>query len=730
MVYSGHTSRQSLRPLAQEHGKKVYGKKPTKPLSVTGDQFLRSNDIFSIPSDVPETGAHLERHGTHDEEPAPDSEDSPLSDAEPRDPVYSSHFATEELTRHPARNNAQPSRHRVESEFSKITRAHIQEAAAKSQKRLHPRVEKNSSTVVKEARNVSQHRVDKAHGHKTVKPMREAPRRKRRLPANELLLVPALDQDEDAATTGKNERAILQRDPISSFAIALLDTVSSDDIVAQDKPRKRKSPLTSIRKRLKTPTPAQKSFKTLRQSHSPHPRTFTMRSPAPILGDGFEASELHFNIRSSLKRRRQRPQKRQQPFWEGLQALSLTSGLLPEVFFDEPNGTLKVEKPSERNGTLAFSEGTDPFAADAGSPSAAQLSGGIHSSKRRVNFSDKAFVELSSVSAPRRRYDSSDNESEDGDEEAADTYVDGQEMDAGEVVDEDEPVLSDEDRETRASSRHASPSPEPHTPRSYSPPAPRHRPVADTQSISSGVTLDFRKQGIPGTLRRLRSNKSSLVELRELIEDDYEPDDEQEMLLESEPPTHEVLAVQRDTSVIPQSTRAREWALSLTYGQGTDSFPCQLPTGTPRSILKKSHQVVPNSSDSTRSRNTASNTRRNSTIAIDEQSHYFTSATSQLDTSQPPRCIIRLRSNQPRVQIPYSGYTVPETSPEPPDHTNATQLHLLRQNQEAAWTSERRSAPPRDLRSLTRTVSQEHGTLSQAVRRRRSMPFQSPTKAR
>lgn len=148
----------------------------------------------------------------------------------------------------------------------------------------------------------------------------------------------------------------------------------------------------------------------------------------------------------------------------------------------------------------------------------------------------------------------------------------------------------------------------------------------------------------------------------------------------------------------------------------------------PRSILKNSEPSV--SSNPSRPRVTASNTRRNSTIAFNEQSHYYTSAISQLDSSPPPQRIIRLKSNQPHVQIPYSRYTVPETSPEPTDYTNATQFHVLRCNQEAASMSHRMPAPPRDLRSLTRTVSREHGTLSQDVRRRRSMPFHNPTKLR
>lgn len=140
------------------------------------------------------------------------------------------------------------------------------------------------------------------------------------------------------------------------------------------------------------------------------------------------------------------------------------------------------------------------------------------------------------------------------------------------------------------------------------------------------------------------------------------------------------------------------------------------------------------SDSTTRQEATDANTRRNSTVDLAE-SRYFTDASNMLRPPDPAshRIVPRRRSSyfdrNADIEIVDSEYLVPETSPELPDYTNASDLHVLRRNTEAVWSSNIVSAP-KDLRSLTRSVSREHGTLSQSVRRRQSMPFQSPTKVR
>ncbi len=153
-----------------------------------------------------------------------------------------------------------------------------------------------------------------------------------------------------------------------------------------------------------------------------------------------------------------------------------------------------------------------------------------------------------------------------------------------------------------------------------------------------------------------------------------------------------------------------------------------------RSILKNSTPLVAESAF--HPKNTAVNTRRNSQVAVAD-SRYFAAAAQQLHTSNPARHIIVPRRqsryfDETCVQVPDSERAVPETSPEPHDYANGSQLAVLRRTSEAVWTSVE-SLPrtrPRDLGALTRSVSREHGTMSQSMRARRrpSLPYRSPTK--
>ncbi|EME40859.1 hypothetical protein DOTSEDRAFT_27460 [Dothistroma septosporum NZE10] len=95
--------------------------------------------------------------------------------------------------------------------------------------------------------------------------------------------------------------------------------------------------------------------------------------------------------------------------------------------------------------------------------------------------------------------------------------------------------------------------------------------------------------------------------------------------------------------------------------------------------------------------------------------------------------LARKASERDKVQIYDSEARILATSPEPPNYTDSTssQLHTLRKAADTTWTSsESLPRAAKDLKALTRSVSREHGTLSQSVRRRPSLPFQSPTKIR
>ena len=132
----------------------------------------------------------------------------------------------------------------------------------------------------------------------------------------------------------------------------------------------------------------------------------------------------------------------------------------------------------------------------------------------------------------------------------------------------------------------------------------------------------------------------------------------------------------------------------------------------------------------TRLEATEANTRRNSMIEVAE-SRYFSDAANSLRSLDPARHVIipRRRSRHwplADVEVADSERTVLETSLEPPDYMTLSNLNVVRRSSEAVWTSSLPTAP-KDLKSLTRSVSREHGTLSQYVKRKPSLPFQSPT---
>lgn len=131
---------------------------------------------------------------------------------------------------------------------------------------------------------------------------------------------------------------------------------------------------------------------------------------------------------------------------------------------------------------------------------------------------------------------------------------------------------------------------------------------------------------------------------------------------------------------------------------------------------------------------TAANTRRNSFIDL-EASRYFNAAAALLDDVPEPRknmIMPRRKSSyyaDPWVEVPATEDFIADTSPQRADYTTQSDLAILRRGPDAIWMSSTH-AVPKDLKSLTRSGSREHGTLSQSCRRRPSLPFQSPTKLR
>lgn len=208
--------------------------------------------------------------------------------------------------------------------------------------------------------------------------------------------------------------------------------------------------------------------------------------------------------------------------------------------------------------------------------------------------------------------------------------------------------------------------------------------MSPTQQSNEASLPDFHAIAAPGRPPRRPLGKRLLIEVADVIDDD--PDDA-------------VLQIDR-----------------------SEDSPQGEPR--PRSILKNSTPII---ASSTRLQDTAANTRRNSKVEV-EESRYFTTAADILRVpySSTHRVIPRRLSylHSSRVEVAGSERFVLETSPQPPDYTNASQL----ETSDKAWPCRKLATVPKDLKALTRTISREHGTLSQSSRRRSSLPFRSPTK--
>ena len=383
--------------------------------------------------------------------------------------------------------------------------------------------------------------------------------------------------------------------------------------------------------------------------------------------DGFEKAELAIPLHMKVQRRR----KPKAPLVLGFGALQLKSGPLPEVEFEPSAAELKMETQQGGEG-VAFPD-------NEGNGLVAPTTDSTQRSRQRVSFSDRVRedlirAQLSSISAPERVPSESEESDADDDEEG------GAEDEDGSVWQEDGSAVGDnEDAENQQ--------------------------LDKQEQASLGVSLDFRRASIPGrvpsgSFRRRRA----LIEVNEAIV--------------------EVPDTARDHEQMEYTLQRQEEPAILNSGRSRQHRP--------RSILKHSTQLVTNST--IRPEETAANTRRNSLIEIGE-SRYFTDAANALRAPDPARhqIVPRRRSSyfdHREVEVLDSDRIVPETSPEPPDYTNASDLSVLRGSSEAARISSSLPRVTKDLKTLTRSVSREYGTVSQSVRRKPSLPFQSPAKVR
>ena len=509
----------------------------------------------------------------------------------------------------------------------------------------------------------------KALGKNTPKSKLATPAR--RLPANELFLVASPPDDTANIDPVSSLHRVQSEDPIrDSSSSPRKRGVSPIDSNAEASPsKKQKAPLSAIRKRLKTPKWRYKSLRSLRKQQVGQVSMWTGNVFEPRGRDGFNESELAIAPQAKIQRRH----KRKVPLLLGFGFLQLRNGPLPEVKFEPSASELKTELPCDDGDSLPLEQqrDNDPFAAPITSPN--------HNSRRRVSFSDRVrenliTAQLSSISAPERIPSDSEESDIDSDEDR-----DLEEADA-DASDDDEHGLAGKEDQIAVEAD------------------PRME-----KEVDQGVSLDFRRGSTPGHLPKAPSSarRRALIEVNEPI-------------IEAPDLTHQSSGYVLGRPVQPEHTISTR-------------------PHRPRSILKNSTPAVPDST--TRPEETAANTRRNSIVDISE-SRYFTDAASALRAPDParhkvvPRRPSCFRNDEAEIEIFDTDAVVTETSPEAPAYMDMSDLHVLRRSSEAVWTSSSLPRPATDLKTLTRSVSRENGTLSQCVRRRPSLPFQSPTKVR
>ncbi|EME78336.1 uncharacterized protein MYCFIDRAFT_199567 [Pseudocercospora fijiensis CIRAD86] len=328
------------------------------PLPLAGSQFL-PRDVYTIPTDEPpRSNAPV---ASSERRPPPGSQDSPLSEDE-LEAVYGTNIASSPP------NVAAHSRQSGALFVSTVSSAPSKSAGAP--RPTEPR---------KVRKTPAKHLPEKEVGNK----------KKRRLPVHELMLVaaPAPDVLHDPVSRYTGQEA---QDPIDGTSHS--ERQSSDEEGAGVK-----APLTSIRKRLKTPKFTHRSVVALRKKQQQRATPFFPSARhTHDLGDGFSALE-----RKPIARRLVTTAGRTPKPLRHINALTIGTGPLPGVSF--------ATSSSSAHRSDATSLDRKPHT------SSEQRSEGAL--RRRVSFSDEVLARLSTIAAPRRAYSISSEESEEEIEE-------------------------------------------------------------------------------------------------------------------------------------------------------------------------------------------------------------------------------------------------------------------------------------------------------------------------
>ncbi|GAB1730296.1 hypothetical protein NU195Hw_g8529t1 [Hortaea werneckii] len=460
--------------------------------------------------------------------------------------------------------------------------------------------------------------------------------------------------------------------------------------------------------------------------HERNRRIFPSKEKSRI-GDGFEKTELRVEHRIVLHRKR-KPWRREPIVYK---QLSIAGGPLPDVMFECSADELNVEQSSGPHHTTArlpsSSRQANPtdqlttadelaqnplrnetranFDHDDCASRGLRTSGPTektavdsnHLSKRRVSFSDQdRFInaQLSSIKAPPRPQATSDDDDAEDSEEEDDESESGtsedenlgalQSVDAANGIDDE--LLVDYADHTLILQRSA----------------PLEQPTIHSTSPCTGredAVDSSDDERLEGRMEAPRYFRRRSIERMRLVEAD-EPVDE----FSDEGPHAERMSA----------------AVFSHYSGSTEGRMSRQPRRPRlRSILKSNTPLMPEVTY--RPDDLEGNTRRNSRHAVNvEDSRYFSQASEILRGPDGSNHKILPRRNR-------STYFGHEDEKQAPGHHDE-QLHSSSHDEEVLRDPSSSPRPQRDLKTLTRRVSRANGTMSQSVRRRPSLGFESPFK--
>ena len=517
---------------------------------------------------------------------------------------------------------------------------------------------------------------------------------------------------------------------------------ANDDSLPRSRPnsedRQSQAPLTVLRKRIRSSKLEHKIVK-----HERSQRLFPSKEQ-PSIGDGFEKSELHVEYRI-ISHRRRKPWRRDAIVYK---QLPIAGGPLPDVMFEcsadelnaeqsggphhvttrlpsssTPGGTVEQPTTSAKQAQDLLREETQANSNDGNyanpflrtsRPIEKSAAGASQLSKRRVSFSDRdRFInaQLSSIKAPLRPRSDPD------DDDAEDSGDDDEEVESETSKDEEEGVFQTVDAANPIDDELLADYVDKFSTRQESTPIEQPAPGFKSSYMGREDAVDSSDdEHLERAIQASRSLRRRSIERMRLIEDDEPINDFTDKGLTDRMPG----AMSSHYFGSTESRMSRKTLVKSSILQGrTDCMAGQPHRPRLRSILKSNTPLMPEVTY--RPDDLEGNTRRNSRHAVKvEDSRYFSQASEILRAPEASGPKILPRGNR-------SNYFSREEEKQVEGHHDG-QMHGLRQH--AEFVGDPKSSPrsERDLKTLTRQVSRANGTMSQSVRRRSTLSFESPFK--